>query len=130
MRGVAWRKLGEKLLYNLEPHQWFAWGGLGGGDSPPTYPKLDEIETQYQSDDSRLSAVIECWLRGEGRDEPSWRKIIWALDKANENRATPVNIRHFAEPLPGIFCHVTSLSCTVYKSGLTSDSVHTNSRCV
>ena len=64
-----------------------------------------EIERQHQSDDSRLRAVIECWLQGEGKDEePSWRRMIWALDDANKTRAAADNIRHFAEPLPGKLC--------------------------
>ena len=64
-----------------------------------------EIDRQHQSDDSCLRAVIECWLQGEGlyEEEPSWRRIIWALDHANETRAAD-NTRHFAEPLPGKSC--------------------------
>ena len=85
MQGVTWRKLGKRLLY----HVW-----------ETNYPKLDEIERQHQSDDSCLHAVIECWLQGEGVDkEPSWRRIIWALDEENETGAAD-SIRHFAEPLP------------------------------
>ena len=95
VEGVAWRKLGEKLIsgdYNFESHQW-------------DYLKLDEIAQQHQSDDSRLRAVIECWLQGEGRDEePSWRRIIWALDHVTETTAAANHIRHFAEPLPGESC--------------------------
>ena len=96
VQGVAWRKLGERLIpsgdYNPESDQF-------------DYPKLDEIAQQHQSDDSRLRAVIECWLQGEGRDkEPSWRRIIWALDYATETRAAADTIRHFAEPLPGESC--------------------------
>ena len=80
--GVAWRTLGEMLI----PSGVFA-----------------EIRRQHQSDDSRLRAVIECWLQGEGlyEEEPSWRRIIWALDGAKETRAAADNTRHFAEPLPG-----------------------------
>ena len=90
VQGVAWRKLGKRLIY----HPW-----------ETKYPKLDEIESQHRSDDSRLRAVIECWLQGEGRDEkPSWRRIILALDKATETRPLANNIRHFAEPLPGESC--------------------------
>ena len=92
MQGVAWRKLGEGLIcgdYNHKSHQW-------------NYPKLDEIAQQHQSDDSRLRAVIECWLQGEGVDkEPSWRALITRLDGASETSATADNIRHFAETLPG-----------------------------
>ena len=96
VQGVAWRKLGEELIeygvYNTESHQL-------------DYPKLDEIEKQHQSDDSRLYAVIECWLQGEGVDEePSWRALIWTLDGTNVTRAAADRIRHFAEPLPGKSC--------------------------
>ena len=95
MQGVAWRKLGERLIrgdYNLKSHQYDC-------------PKLDEIAQQHQSDDSRLRAVIECWLQGEGRDEePSWRALIWRLDDATETTAAADPIRHFAEPLPGESC--------------------------
>ena len=96
VQGVAWRKLGEELIpprdYNHESDQW-------------DYPKLDEIAQQHQSDDSRLHAVIECWLQGEGRDEePSWRALIWRLDEATETSAAADPIRHFAEPLPGESC--------------------------
>ena len=95
VQGVAWRKLGERLIggdYNFESHQ-------------RDYPKLDEIAQQHQSDDSRLHAVIECWLQGEGRDEePSWRRIIWALDGATETSAAGDSVRHLAEPLPGESC--------------------------
>ena len=93
MQGVAWRKIGERLLPVT----------ISGGQFD--YPKLDEIESQHQSDDSRLRAVIECWLQGEGKDEePSWRVLIWRLDWKNETRAAADNIRHFAEPLPGKSC--------------------------
>ena len=92
VQGVAWRKLGKELFhghYNLKSHQFDC-------------PKLDEIERQHQSDDSRFRAVIESWLQGDGKDEePSWRRIIWALDGVTETRATANTMRHFAEPLPG-----------------------------
>ena len=95
MQGVDWRKLGERLIYGVYSGT-FRFGG---------YPKLDEIERGHKSDDSRLRAVIECWLRGEGMDEePSWRGIIWALDDATETTAAADTIRHFAEPLPGESC--------------------------
>ena len=95
VQGVDWRKLGERLTpadFNFESRQW-------------DYPKLDEIAQQHQSDDSRLHAVIECWLQGEGRDEePSWRRIILRLDETTETSAAADPIRHFAEPLPGESC--------------------------
>ena len=93
VQGVAWRKLGKRLI----PSDYSSF--------PPTYPKLDEITQQHQSDDSRLHAVIECWLQGEGLDEePSWRRIILALDGATETSTAADHIRHFAEPLPGESC--------------------------
>ena len=120
VQGVAWRKLGEGLIYGI----YSSTVCLSG------YPKLDEIERHHKSDDGRLCAVIECWLQGEGVDkEPSWRRIICVLDDATETRAATDNIRHFAEPLPGESCDSITFF-TVYKSCLTSDSVHTNSRCV
>ena len=95
VQGVAWRKLGERLIR----------GNYNRQSSPFEYPKLDEIAQQHQSDDSRLCAVIECWLQGEGRDkEPSWRALIWRLNNATETTAVADNIRHFAEPLPGESC--------------------------
>ena len=92
VQGVAWRKLGERLIYGI----------YSGRFRLRDYPKLDEIVQQHQSDDGRLRAVIECWLQGEGLDEePSWRRIILALDDATETRHLVNTIRHFAEPLPG-----------------------------
>ena len=95
LQGVAWRKLGEKLIpgsYNPESSQW-------------ENPTLDKIERQHQSDESCLHAAIECWLEGDGWDkEPSWRALIWRLDDATETTAAAGNIRHFAEPLPGKSC--------------------------
>ena len=81
---MAWRPLGEGLIP----------GGV-----------FDEINKQHHSDKSRLRAVIECWLQGSGvGGEPSWRRIIWALDVATETRPLANIIRHFAEPLPGESC--------------------------
>ena len=95
VQGVAWRKLGEGLIggvYNTESHQL-------------EYPKLDEIERQHQSDDSRLRAVIECWLQGDGVGrELSWRALIWRLDWGDATRAVADRVRHLAEPLPGKSC--------------------------
>ena len=82
--GMVWRRLGERLIPS----------GV-----------FDEIERQHQSDDSRLHAVIECWLQGEGWDkEPSWRALLLRLDDATETRPLADTIRHFAEPLPGKSC--------------------------
>ena len=89
VQGVNWRTLGEKLLPSS---------------------KVDEIEQLYQSDDDRLRAVIECWIQGDGWDEqPSWRRIIYELDDADETRIAD-NIRHFAEPVSGKSCDSISVS--------------------
>ena len=82
-----------------------AWRELGGWLIPSGV--FHEIEEQHQSDDSRLRAVIECWLQGGGSavgKDPSWRTLIWRLDEKNETRAAAESIRHFAEPLPGKSC--------------------------
>ena len=105
MQGVAWRKLGERLIecgnYNRESHQF-------------EYSKLDEIERQHQSDDSRLHAVIECWLQGDVvGGEPSWRALIWALDGGDATRAVADMVRHYAEPLPGKSCDSITLLYSV-----------------
>ena len=80
VQGVNYRTLAEWLLHIL---------------------MCEEIEKLYQSHDDRLRAVIECWIHGDGIDEkPSWRRIICALDGAEETRIAN-NIRHHAEPVPG-----------------------------
>ena len=82
--GVAWRRLGKALILCTVFH---------------------EIKKQHQSDDSRLRAVIECWLQGDGVDkEPLWRRIILTLDGATETKPFANTIRHFAEPLSGKLC--------------------------
>ena len=91
--GVAWKRLGSGLISS---------------------EVFREIVQQHKSDDSRLRAVIECWLQGEGRGEKhSWRRIIWALDRENETRPLANNIRHFAEPPPGKSCDSITLLYSV-----------------
>ena len=80
VRGVAWRKLGERLspVHCIRSDS---------GQLTEFYPKLDEIEKQYQYNDDRLHAMIECWLQGDGKDkEPSWRSLIWSLDHVYETK--------------------------------------------
>ena len=84
VQGVPWTSLGERII---------------------SLDTCDEIEQQCLSNESSLRSVIEGYLQGEGVDEePSWRRIIWALDGDNETRAVADTIRHFAEPLPGKSC--------------------------
>jgi len=99
VQGVNWRTLGRRLFPpKLQGDQII-------------YPKVDEIEQLYQSDDDHLRAVIKCWIQGGGwRDEqPSWRRIIYALDVTDETRIAD-NIRHFAEPVSGKSCDSISVS--------------------
>jgi len=99
VQGVNWRTLGKRLFpseYNKESHQFIHF-------------KVDEIEQLYQSDGDRLRAVIEYWMQGDGVDEqPSWRRIIFVLDCADEMRIAD-NIRHFAEPVSGKSCDSISI---------------------
>ena len=84
VQGVPWRSLGRRII-------------------PVTI--YDEIPSQHHSDDDRLCAVVQYFLHNDVVDEePSWRRIILALDGENETRAAADNIRHFAEPLPGESC--------------------------
>ena len=81
VQGVKdWRELGEWLSFlNVE--------------------KLDAIQRENTTDQDRLCAAVELWLKGEGRP-PSWRILVWSLDWAGElTVADP--IRGFAEPPRG-----------------------------
>ena len=61
--------------------------------------KLNAIQMENTSDQDRLCAAVELWLKGEGRP-PSWRNLVWSLDRAGElTVADP--IRGFAEPPRG-----------------------------
>ena len=62
--------------------------------------KLDAIERQYTSDDARLKAVVEAFLLGEGRHQPSWRMLIHALYEAGETSVAE-KIKTNAEPQQG-----------------------------
>ena len=93
MQGVEWTVLGERLI---------------PGD------KYDELkQLQDTSNENRLRAVVERWLGGGYAfgQEPSWRRLIWALDGGQTQVAD--NIRHFAEPVLGKSWHSISVS-TVY----------------
>ena len=66
------------------------------------------MEQLYQYDGDRLRAVIQCWMQGDGVDkQPSWRSIIYGLDRADEMRIAD-NIRHFAEPVSGKSCDISA----------------------
>ena len=64
--------------------------------------ELDDIESQYGSDDLRVKAVVEKFLRGEclRYPHPSWRAMIQALDNMNEIHLAD-QIIDYGEPLQG-----------------------------
>ena len=76
-----WRELGRLFLLNDE--------------------KLNAIQRENTTDQDRLRAAVELWLKGEGVGwPPSWRSLIFSLDFTGElTVADP--IRGFAEPPRG-----------------------------
>ena len=95
VQGVDWKSLGKLLLKEemvrdkdqKYPH--------------PTYPTLDKIKEEYQSDDDRLREVVKFWVQGNGKHEkPSWKHLIHKLDWEKMSGVAD-NIRNFAEPVQG-----------------------------
>ena len=74
-----------------------------------TTTNLDRIHDGHESDEARLRAVVEKFLR-EPWSSPSWRNVIWALhcedeiDKAQQ-------IMSYAEPLGGMLVCSTNIVC-------------------
>jgi hypothetical protein len=67
--------------------------------------ELDAIRRRHVSDEACLKAVIEGFLSGRGRYQPSWRALIWCLYKADEIPLAE-HIISFTEPVQGIkFCY-------------------------
>ena len=62
--------------------------------------KLDAIQRQHDSDEACLKAVLESFLLGEGRYQPSWRRVIHALHQADESHLAET-IKTNAEPHQG-----------------------------
>ena len=62
--------------------------------------KLDAIQHQHASDEARLKALVEAFLLGEGRHQPSWRMLIYRLHKAGQNYVAET-IKTNAEPHQG-----------------------------
>ena len=62
--------------------------------------KLGAIQLQNVSDEARLRAVMEAFLLGEGRYQPSWRMLIHALHIADESHLAE-KIKTNAEPQQG-----------------------------
>ena len=84
VQGVKWRKLGEWLFL-----------------CSPDSEELNAIQRENTTDQDRLRAAVELWLKGEGKGFPrSWRSLVYSLDRAGElTVADP--IRGFAEPPRG-----------------------------
>ena len=62
--------------------------------------KLDAIQRQHVADEARLKAVLEAFLLGEGRHQPSWRCVIHALYRVGESHLAE-KIKTNAEPQQG-----------------------------
>ena len=60
----------------------------------------DSIKRQHDSDEACLKAVVEMFLLGEGDFQPSWRRVIYLLDRTNEVQLAD-KIRSFGEPMQG-----------------------------
>ena len=81
MEGVkAWEGLG-------------IWLGFGVEDT-------GSIKRQHDSDEACLKAVVEKFLHGEGLYQPSWRRVIYSLDRVDELELAD-KIRSFGEPVQG-----------------------------
>ena len=76
LQGVKnWREVGKRLLgYDMS--------------------KMDAIQREYSTDSDRMQAVVQQWLEG---GDPSWRIVVWSLDRAGDTTAADP-IRGFAEP--------------------------------
>ena len=73
------------------------WENLGGfGFGVDTF----SIKRQNNSIQDCLKAVVEKFLLGEGRIQPSWRRVIWSLDWVEEVDLAD-KIISFGEPVQG-----------------------------
>ena len=61
--------------------------------------KVQAIEREYSSSEERMRAAVQQWLQGGGLS-PSWKSLVWSLDKAGDIQAADP-IRGFAEPPRG-----------------------------
>ena len=58
------------------------------------------IKHDHGSDEDCLKAVVEAFLLGEGRYQPSWRRLIFSLDAADESHLSD-QIRSYGERVQG-----------------------------
>ena len=82
-----WRELAKKLM---------GWNDYVSLDKR----KLAAIQHQHVSDEARLKAVLESFLLGEGKYQPSWRSVIHALYKLDQSHLAE-RIKTNAEPHQG-----------------------------
>ena len=91
------------------PWIFLCYGLIGSGK----YREIKQL--QDTSNEERLRAVVECWFdtgEADGR-KPSWRRIIWALDRGRQTSVADA-IRQFAEPVLGKSCESISVSTFLY----------------
>ena len=55
----------------------------------------------YNPNEVHLKDIVQQFILGEGRHQPSWRRVIRALDEANEIHIAD-QIRHYGEPVQGV----------------------------
>ena len=84
---LSWRELARKLL---------GWHHYSSDDRK----KLDAIRREHVSDETRLKAIVETFLLGEGRYQPSWRMLIHRLHYTGETSVAE-KIKANAEPHQG-----------------------------
>ena len=82
-----WNKLGEKLM------GWYSWDN-------EDQKHLHAIRCGHGSDEARIKAMVETFVLGRGKYQPSWRRIIHALHQAYESHLAE-QIKAYAEPIPG-----------------------------
>ena len=62
--------------------------------------KLHAIQRQHVSDEACLKALVETFLLGEGKRQPSWRRLIHSLHGVGESQLAE-KIKTNAEPCQG-----------------------------
>lgn len=90
----------EVILKYTTPNVVRKWKSLGSTGFGIPVSKLKEIESTTISDEEYLAIIINMWLQGIGQP-PSWRMLIYALDKIEENEVANTLMK-FTEPQQGI----------------------------
>ena len=68
---------------------------------------------QYATEEEYRRTAIDCYSRGQGPRQPSWRFLIWKLDECNEVNVAN-GLRRYAEPLQGNAIMYVLMYCTWY----------------